>query len=70
MIECTKCLGSGLIGSGENPHLREGHQRTCDLCGGTGKIAEGTVEAAAEAPVDNQPAAPAPKDGILKRIFG
>lgn len=36
--QCTKCLGDGIVGNGDNPHMKEGHQHTCDLCGGTGKI--------------------------------
>lgn len=37
MDTCKKCVGDGLIGAGEFPHLKQGRVETCDMCGGTGK---------------------------------
>ncbi len=49
MTKCTKCLGEGLIGSGENPELKQGAIKTCDLCAGTGILVDGQVAS------ENQP---------------
>jgi DnaJ-class molecular chaperone len=37
METCKKCLGEGLIGAGDQPHLRQGKISTCLDCAGTGK---------------------------------
>lgn len=75
---CDKCQGQGIIGSGDNPHMREGRTITCDQCAGTGKIEDGTEAAAPEEtpaagassveeekPVDNQTEAPRKRSGIF-----
>ncbi len=36
---CDNCKGDGIVGVGENPHLKEGPQSTCPVCTGTGKVA-------------------------------
>src|ERR1035437_3474753 len=41
--QCPNCLGEGLIGSGDVPHLKLGNIRTCDVCNGTGIVADGYV---------------------------
>ena len=60
--QCPKCLGEGLIGVGENPHLKLGKISTCDVCNGSGQVdanakasqvAPEPVNAPIEAPVDN-----------------
>ncbi len=43
MNTCNKCKGEGLIGVGENPHLKEGPISTCDTCSGTGKADENAI---------------------------
>lgn len=74
MTTCTKCVGSGLIGQGPNPHLREGRTETCDVCKGTGKIPEAASTetndpAGHKEAVDNTVAPEKPKQGIIGRIF-
>ncbi len=53
-IQCTKCLGDGIIGSGDNPHLKLGKQVTCDMCGGTGKIDAPTASQGIVAPEEEK----------------
>lgn len=59
---CEKCMGSGLIGNGPNPHLRVGAVKVCDICKGTGKIEDASV--------DNTDETGTPKKGIMSKIFG
>lgn len=40
MKTCDVCKGDGLVGVGENPHLKEGPVSTCVPCSGTGKVAD------------------------------
>lgn len=67
MNSCEKCLGTGLIGQGPNPHLREGRTVTCDACHGTGSKPVVAEDAAVDsgAPIE-------PKKGatLFSRIFG
>lgn len=35
---CPVCRGEGIIGVGDQPHLRQGPLSTCPNCGGTGKV--------------------------------
>ena len=53
MSTCDKCKGDGLIGVGENPHLKAGPVSTCDVCSGTGKI-DG-AEVVPDAPAPEEP---------------
>lgn len=48
---CKKCVGGGLIGAGEFPHLKQGAVSTCDMCGGSGKVATQEVGVEATEPV-------------------
>ena len=43
---CTKCNGDGIIGNGDNPADQEGKVVTCDVCQGTGRVAD------VEAPIE------------------
>lgn len=42
---CGVCKGEGLVGVGENPHLKEGNISTCSACAGTGKSVSSEVTA-------------------------
>ena len=55
MTQCPKCLGDGLIGNGDNPHLKEGRIVTCPDCNGTGLVPEEVVENVVSAEPVNTP---------------
>jgi len=40
MKTCTNCNGDGIVGSGDQPWLKQGHLVGCKACGGTGKAIE------------------------------
>lgn len=42
---CGVCKGEGLVGVGENPHLKEGNISTCSACAGTGKLVSSEITA-------------------------
>lgn len=67
---CEKCQGSGLVGQGPSPSLRQGRTEVCTDCKGTGKVNEKEpVEDDLSTRVDNAPETPK-KEGIFKKIFG
>ena len=83
MAICKVCYGSGLVGQGLNPHLREGRTEVCKACGGTGKVADiGGGSGGGAAPsakstgdagtggVDNTDEPAPAKRGIISRVFG
>lgn len=47
MAECPMCRGTGLVGSGDQPHLHIGQVKGCPNCAGTGKV-DDIIEAIAE----------------------
>lgn len=56
---CPKCKGDGIIGAGERPWEKAGATGTCDMCGGTGNVEEGDVQAEqAVAPAEDKLNAP------------
>lgn len=63
MKRCPNCDGDGIVGSGETPHLKQGHIVTCTVCQGTGSVPVNST--AQEAPVDNTPEAKVKRGGIL-----
>lgn len=61
MDTCKKCVGDGLIGAGEFPHLKQGRVETCDMCGGTGKTAS-------EVPVEEAPVEATPEAEVVETV--
>ncbi len=77
--ECEKCIGKGLIGNGDQPHLMQGAITTCPDCKGSGKLNEdgsawSVLDEAKDpveevAPVDNSTVTQKEGASIVRRIL-
>lgn len=76
MSTCNNCLGDGVVGSGDQPWLKQGALRTCELCNGTGQINDApqvivpdpTQEPApGPTPVDNPSFSDGSSDGLAEQ---
>lgn len=60
MEQCKNCLGDGIVGNGDVPHLKQGQIVQCPVCKGTGKVGDAPAEeqvAPQAEPVEESPKA-------------